>query len=64
MVSGLFMRRDPWWEDGTGARRDRTRHRIVGLMAFAMAIGACGLTTAVWLRTLFPILGAAGLGLA
>ena len=62
MVSGLFARRDPWWEDGQGARRDRTRQRIVGLLAFAMAIGACGLTTAVWLRTVFPILGVAGLG--
>ena len=48
MVSGLFARRDPWWEDGQGARRVRTRQRIVGMMAFAMAIGACGITTAAW----------------
>ena len=62
MLQGMFAKRDPWWEDGKGARRDRTRQRVVGLIAFGMAVGACGLTTAVWLRTLLPVLGVAGLG--
>src|SRR6476661_4199885 len=46
MLQGMFARRDPWWEDGKGVRRDRTRQRIVGFIAFTLAIAACGITTA------------------
>jgi hypothetical protein len=31
------------------------RLRIEGVMALVMAIGACGLTAAMWLRTLAPL---------
>ena len=62
MVHGVFGKRDPWWEDGQGARRDRSRRRVVETLAFAAAIAACGLTTAVWLRTILPLLGVAPLG--
>jgi hypothetical protein len=54
---------DPWWDlDGAGVKRDRIRRRIVGGTAFAIAIVACGLTSAVWLRTLEPVFRQAGLG--
>jgi hypothetical protein len=55
---GLFRRRrDPFWDDGVGARQTRDRQRIEALIAFALAISACGLTTAVWLRTLASSIG-------
>lgn len=51
-------RRDPFWDlEGTGARRIRRRRRFVGNLAFAIAIVACGLTTAAWLRVVAPALG-------
>ena len=62
MLQGMFARRDPFWEDGKGVRRDRTRQRIVGSIAFVLAIGACGITTAAWLRTVFLAMGINGLG--
>jgi hypothetical protein len=46
--------RDPWWDDGTGARRVRTRRRVVGATALAVAIVACGLTVAAWAAELLP----------
>jgi hypothetical protein len=46
--------RDPWWDDGTGARRTRTRRRAVGAIALAVAIVACGLTAAAWVAELLP----------
>ena len=46
--------RDPWWDDGTGARRTRTRRRLVGATALALAIVACGLTAAAWVAELLP----------
>lgn len=54
--------RDPWWDDGTGVRRARTKRRAIGGAAFAMAVVACGLTVAMWLRLLAPIVGSLGLG--
>lgn len=54
--------RDPWWDDGTGARHARTRRRVVGGTALTLAIVACGLTTAAWLRLLLPVVGGLGLG--
>jgi hypothetical protein len=54
---------DPWWDlDGAGVKRDRVRRRVVGGMALVIAIVACGLTSAVWLRALEPVFRQAGLG--
>jgi hypothetical protein len=58
---GFSIRRDPWWEDGRGARRTRLRKQLVSMAAFAIAIVACGLTTAAWLRVVLPALGFDGL---
>jgi hypothetical protein len=56
MVAGLG-RRDPFWDDGRGARRRQLRLRLEGVIALALAIGACGLTAAMWLRELLPVVG-------
>jgi hypothetical protein len=56
MVAGLG-RRDPFWDDGRGARRRQLRLRLEGIIAFALALGACGLTAAMWLRELLPVVG-------
>jgi hypothetical protein len=50
-------RRDPFWDDGKGARRRQLRLRIEGTIAFALAMAACGLTAAMWLRQLLPVVG-------
>ncbi len=48
---------DPWWDlEGRSARRSRIRHRITADVAFALAVVACGLTAASWLRILVPVL--------
>jgi hypothetical protein len=47
--------RDPWWDDGVGAKRTHLRRRITATTAFAAAVAACGLTAAVWLRELAPL---------
>jgi hypothetical protein len=56
MVAGLG-RRDPFWDDGRGARRRHQVKRLQGDVAFSMAIVACGLTAAMWLRELLPVVG-------
>jgi hypothetical protein len=61
MIGRLRMR-DPFWDDGRGARRSHRRIRIEGFIALSIAIVACGLTVAVWLRTLAPLVGGLGLG--
>jgi hypothetical protein len=49
-------RRDPWWDlEGKGAKRSRIRHKIMSDLAFAMAVVACGLTAAAWVRILLPV---------
>lgn len=54
---------DPSWDlDGRGAKQTRIRHKIVSDVAFALAVVACGLTAAAWLRTLAPLFGGFGLG--
>jgi hypothetical protein len=53
----LRHRHDPFWDDGVGARHAHVRARIEAMIAFALAIGACGLTTAMWLRTLATSIG-------
>jgi len=47
--------RDPFWDDGKGARRTHRRVKFEGLLAIAMAIVAVGVTAAVWLRLLAPL---------
>ena len=55
--------RDPWWGDeGKGAKRTRRRTQIEGILALALAIAACGLSAAVWLRQLAPLARQLGLG--
>jgi hypothetical protein len=55
--------RDPWWADeGAGAKRTRRRVQAESLLAIAMAIAACGLISALWLRTLAPLGSSFGLG--
>lgn len=54
--------RDPFWDDGQGARRMRTRQRITGSIAFAVAIVACGLTAAAWMSRLAPLFGGISFG--
>jgi hypothetical protein len=62
MIGRLRNARDPFWDDGTGARKTQRRLRIEGFLACAIAIVACGLTVALWLRTLAPLAGQLGLG--
>ncbi len=59
---GRLRPRDPWWDDGTGARRSHRRIKIEGFVAFSVAIVACGLTVALWLRTLAPLASGIRLG--
>ena len=59
---GRLRMRDPWWDDGTGARKTRRRVRVESFIAFTIAIVACGLTLALWLRALAPLTGGLGLG--
>ena len=57
MLLRLRPARDPWWDDGQGARKTRTRKRIVGTTAFAIAVVACGLTAAAWIQQILPFFG-------
>ena len=50
-------RRDPFWDDGKGARRRQLRLRVEGFLALALAVSACGLTAAMWLRQILPVVG-------
>ena len=59
MNATLGSRRDPF--EGHGAVRTRRRLRVEGLLALALAIVACGLTAAVWLRELAPLAHQIGL---
>jgi hypothetical protein len=59
---GRLRPRDPWWDDGTGARQTHRRRRVEGFIAIAIAIVACGLTVALWLRTLAPLANGLTLG--
>jgi hypothetical protein len=55
--------RDPWWgQEGVGAKRTRRRAQIEAILALALAIAACGLSAAVWLRQLAPLIHQFGLG--
>jgi hypothetical protein len=60
MIGRIGIPRDPF--EGKGARRTHLRLRVEGAFALALAIIACGLTAALWLRTLAPIAKTFGLG--
>lgn len=53
MIDRGPIRRDPF--DGTGAYRKRLRVQAEGFVALALAIVACGVTAAVWIRTIAPL---------
>ncbi|MFL5675446.1 MAG: hypothetical protein ACJ779_10590 [Chloroflexota bacterium] len=50
MLRGFRNRRDPFWDDGVGARQRHDRVRVESLIAFSLSVVACGLTAAVWLQ--------------
>ncbi len=53
----LVGRTDPWWDlEGRGARRTRMRLQVESVLAFALAVGACGLTAAAWIRLAAPVI--------
>jgi hypothetical protein len=56
-MNTLRRGRDPFWDDGVGARRSRTRRRWISRLALAIAIVAVGLTAAVWILELVPDAG-------
>lgn len=60
MIGRSVIPRDPF--EGKGARRTHLRLRVEGFIALTLAIGACGLTAALWLRTLAPVAKVYGLG--
>jgi len=60
MIGRLGSPRDPF--EGQGARRRHLRIRVEGMMALGLAIAACGLVAAMWLRTLAPLADRFGLG--
>jgi hypothetical protein len=53
MIGRTHLPRDPF--EGSGAHRKHLRLRIEGGLAFALAIGACGLAAAMWFRALLPL---------
>jgi hypothetical protein len=60
MFSVPRLRRDPF--EGTAAYRTRIRVQLEGAIALTLAVAACGLTGAMWLRVLGPVLEQAILG--
>ncbi len=60
MAGQLGRFRDPF--EGRGAHRRELRLRVEGILALGLAIMACGLTAAVWVRTLAPVIALYGLG--
>ena len=54
MLMRIRSSRDPFWDDGQGARRLRLRKRLTGNAALMIAIVACGLTAAMWVRLVAP----------
>ncbi len=54
MIGLARLNRDPF--EGTAARRTRIRVQIESTIALVLALIACGLTAATWLRLLGPAL--------
>ena len=52
MPGPFRKRRDPFWDDGVGARERQHRSWIESVVAFSLAVLACGLTVAMWIRPL------------
>ena len=50
MLRHFRDRRDPFWDDGVGARQRNYRVKVQSFLAFGFSIMACGLTAAVWLQ--------------
>jgi hypothetical protein len=48
------VRRDPF--EGTGAYRRRLRLQAEGFVALVLAIVACGMVAAMWIRTIAPLI--------
>ncbi len=59
MLGRIGSPRDPF--EGRGARRRHMRIRVEGVFAISLAIAACGLTLALWMRTLAPLVERIGL---
>jgi hypothetical protein len=55
MIGRIRRPRDPFWDEGKGARRRQRRLGIEGFIALAIAIVACGVAAAMWLRALAPL---------
>lgn len=60
MIRQFGRPRDPF--EGRGARRRQLRLRIEGVIAVGLAIAACGIVAAMWLRTLAPLVERLGFG--
>ena len=60
MAGQLGRFRDPF--EGRGARRRELRLRVEGIVALGLALTACGLTAAVWVTTLAPVIALYGPG--
>jgi hypothetical protein len=57
MIARIGRRRDPFWDDGRGARRRNLVQRTEAWVALILAIAACGLTAAMWIREFLPVFG-------
>jgi hypothetical protein len=57
MIARIGHRRDPFWDDGRGARRRNLVQRTEAQLAFLLALAACGLTAAMWIREFLPVIG-------
>jgi hypothetical protein len=53
MIGRTHLPRDPF--EGSGAHRKRMRLRVEGIVAFTLAVAACGLIAAMWFRALLPL---------
>ncbi len=53
MIGRLGGYRDPF--EGRAAHRRQLRIRMEGVIALSLAITACGLTAAMWLKTVAPL---------
>jgi hypothetical protein len=53
MIGRFGSPRDPF--EGRGAVRRQQRVGFEGFVALLLAIGACGMTSALWMRALAPL---------
>ena len=47
--------RDPFWDDGVGAKERDRRVWIQSMLAFGISVTACGLTLAMWIQPIVPV---------